>query len=72
MGSVSIIVLLFAGIIFAVIAIGIGRIFGNSSTNPEKGQPYECGIETQGTTTGYSLMLGIIYLPSYFLFSTSK
>jgi len=50
MGSVSIIVLLLAGIIFAIIAIGIGRVFGNSSTNPEKGQPYECGIETQGTT----------------------
>ena len=50
MGSVSIIVLLFAGIIFAVLAIGIGKIFGTSSTNPEKGQPYECGIETQGVT----------------------
>jgi len=50
MGSVSIIVLLFAGIFFAVVAIGIGRVFGNSSTNFEKGQPYECGIETQGVT----------------------
>lgn len=50
MGSVSIIVLLFCGIIFAVLAIGVGRIFGLSSTNPEKGQPYECGIETQGVT----------------------
>ncbi len=50
MGSVSIIVLLFAGLIFAAVTIGIGRIFGLTSTNPEKGQPYECGIETQGTT----------------------
>ena len=50
MGSVSIIVLLFAAIIFAVLAIGIGKIFGLSSTNPEKGEPYECGIETQGVT----------------------
>ena len=50
MGSVSIIVLLFCGIIFAVLAIGIGRVFGLSSTNPEKGQPYECGIETEGVT----------------------
>ena len=50
MGSVSIIVLLFAGLIFAAVTIGIGRIFGTSSTNPEKGQPYECGIETEGTT----------------------
>lgn len=50
MGTVSIIVLLFCGIIFAVLAIGIGRVFGNSSSNPEKGQPYECGIETEGVT----------------------
>jgi NADH:ubiquinone oxidoreductase subunit 3 (subunit A) len=50
MGSVSIIVLLFCGIIFAVLAIGIGKLFGLSSSNPEKGQPYECGIETKGVT----------------------
>jgi len=50
MGSVSIIVLLFCGLIFAVLAIGIGKIFGLSSTNLEKGQPYECGIETKGVT----------------------
>jgi len=50
MGSVSIIVLLFCGVIFAVLAIGVGKFFGQSSTNPEKGQPYECGIETQGVT----------------------
>jgi NADH-quinone oxidoreductase subunit A len=50
MGSVSIIVLLISAIGFAVLVIGIGKIFGLSSTNPEKGQPYECGIETQGVT----------------------
>jgi NADH-quinone oxidoreductase subunit A len=50
MGSVSIIVLLFCGIVFAVATIGIGKFFGLSSTNPEKGQPYECGIETKGVT----------------------
>lgn len=50
MGSVSIIVLLFCGVIFAVLAIGVGKFFGQSSMNPEKGQPYECGIETQGVT----------------------
>lgn len=50
MGSVSIIILMFVGVIFAFLTIGIGKIFGNSSTNPEKGQPYECGIETQGVT----------------------
>ena len=50
MGSVSIIVLLFCGVIFAVLAIGVGKVFGLSSSNPEKGQPYECGIETEGVT----------------------
>jgi NADH-quinone oxidoreductase subunit A len=50
MGSVSIIILLAAAVGFAGLAIGIGKIFGQSSTNPEKGQPYECGIETEGVT----------------------
>ena len=50
MGAASIIILLFFGVIFAVLAIGIGKVFGMSSTNPEKGQPYECGIETQGVS----------------------
>ena len=50
MGSVSIIVLLLAAVIFAAIAITIGKVFGTSTTNPEKGQPYECGIETKGVT----------------------
>ncbi len=50
MGSVSIIILLLCGVGFAVFAIGFGKVFGLSSTNLEKGQPYECGIETQGVT----------------------
>ena len=50
MGSVSIIILMFCGLVFAVAAVAIGKVFGNSSTNPEKGQPYECGIETKGVT----------------------
>lgn len=50
MGSVSIIILMFCGLFFAVAAIGIGKLFGMSSTNPEKGEPYECGIETKGVT----------------------
>ncbi len=50
MGAVSIILLMVCGVFFAVAAIGIGRIFGMSSTNDEKGQPYECGIETKGVT----------------------
>jgi NADH-quinone oxidoreductase subunit A len=66
MGSVSIIVLLFTAVILALIVIGIGKVFGISSTNPEKGQPYECGIETEGVTwiqfnVGYYLF-AIVFL----------
>ena len=50
MGSVSIIVLLISAVFFAALVIGIGKFFGLSSTNPEKGQPYECGIETKGVS----------------------
>lgn len=50
MGSVSIIVLLFSALGFTALVLAIGKIFGLSSTNPEKGQPYECGIETKGVT----------------------
>ena len=50
MGSVAIIILLISAVSFAALVIGIGKVFGNSSTNPEKGQPYECGIETEGVS----------------------
>lgn len=50
MGSASLIALLIIAIAMAVIMIYIGKIFGISSTNPQKGEPYECGIETKGVT----------------------
>ena len=50
MGSVSLILLLFCGILFSGMAIGFGKLLSIKKTNPEKGQAYECGIETQGTT----------------------
>ena len=50
MGSVSLILLLFCGIAFAGMAIGFGKLLSTKTYNPEKGQAYECGIETQGTT----------------------
>jgi NADH-quinone oxidoreductase subunit A len=50
MGSASLIILLIIAIAFAIVAVYIGRIFGTSSTNPVKGEPYECGIETKGET----------------------
>jgi NADH-quinone oxidoreductase subunit A len=62
MGSVSILILLLLGVIFAFIFIYIGKIFGISSTNFEKGEPYECGIETQGVSR-------IQFNVGYYLFS---
>ena len=50
MGPVSLILLMFCGILFAGLAIGLGKILSIKKYNPEKGQAYECGIETQGTT----------------------
>jgi len=50
MGSSSLIILLFIAIVFTIVVIYIGKIFGLSSTNPVKGEPYECGIETKGVT----------------------
>ncbi len=50
MEKISLIVLFFLALVFIFIAIYIGKIFGISSTNPVKGEPYECGIETKGVT----------------------
>lgn len=50
MGSVAVILMLICGVLFAGLAIGIGKMASIKSYNPEKGQAYECGIETQGTT----------------------
>lgn len=66
MGSASILILFICGLCFALFAIASGKIFGPSSTNPEKGQVYECGIETKGVTwiqfnVGYYLF-AIVYL----------
>ena len=35
---------------FAGLAIGMGKLLSIKKFNFEKGQAYECGIETQGTT----------------------
>ena len=50
MGSVSLIVLIFAAITFAAGGIAVARLFVKGSTNPQKGQAYECGIPTKGKT----------------------
>jgi len=50
MGSGSLILLMFCGIIFAGLAIGLGKIFSTKTYNIEKGEAYECGIQTEGAT----------------------
>ncbi|NWJ50994.1 MAG: NADH-quinone oxidoreductase subunit A [Bacteroidetes bacterium] len=50
MGSLSLLLLMFCGILFAGMAVGFGKILSTKSWNPEKGEAYECGIQTQGTT----------------------
>jgi NADH:ubiquinone oxidoreductase subunit 3 (subunit A) len=50
MGASSMIVLILAGLAFSVIAILIAKVVTKSTTNSQKGQPYECGIPTKGKT----------------------
>ena len=49
MGSISLIAFIAAAILFSAGGILIAKIFVKGSTNPQKGQPYECGIPSQGT-----------------------
>ena len=48
MGAASLIVLMIAAIAFSGIAILVSKFALKASTNPQKGEPYECGIPTQG------------------------
>lgn len=50
MGAASMIVLILAAVAFSSIAILIAKILTRSTTNPQKGEPYECGIPTRGKT----------------------
>lgn len=50
MGAASMIVLILAGLAFACIAILIAKVLNKATTNPQKGEAYECGIPTQGKT----------------------
>ena len=49
MGSVSLIILLVAGVAFAAGGIAVARLFVKGTKNKQKGQAYECGIPTAGT-----------------------
>jgi len=46
MGSMSLIVLTIAGLVFSAGGILLGRLLNKGSKNAQKGQPYECGIPT--------------------------
>lgn len=50
MGASSMIVLIGAALAFSSIAILIARLVTRSTKNPQKGEPYECGIPTTGKT----------------------
>jgi NADH-quinone oxidoreductase subunit A len=49
MGAISILVLAIAAIAFSGIALLISKFVLKATTNPQKGQAYECGIPAQGT-----------------------
>src|SRR5574343_400767 len=50
MVTVSLVVLIATGVAFSAITIAIGKAFVRGSSNPAKGEAYECGIPTKGTT----------------------
>ena len=50
MGASSMIVLIIAALAFSLIAILVSKIVTKSTKNPQKGEPYECGIPTTGKT----------------------
>jgi NADH:ubiquinone oxidoreductase subunit 3 (subunit A) len=48
MGPASMILLILAGLAFSITAILVSKIITKGTKNPQKGEPYECGIPTQG------------------------
>jgi NADH-quinone oxidoreductase subunit A len=50
MGSVSMIILILAAVTFSGIAMVLSRAVLKAGKNPQKGEPYECGIPTTGKT----------------------
>jgi NADH-quinone oxidoreductase subunit A len=67
MSSLSLfLVVLLTGIILVVGGLGVAILLAPKSSNPQKGEPYECGIPTHGTSwmqfkAGYYLY-AILYL----------
>ena len=50
MGPASMIVLILAAVAFSVIAMVLSKAVLKATWNPQKGEPYECGIPTRGQT----------------------
>ncbi len=50
MGSAALILLMICGIAFAAGGILLSKALAKTSTNPQKGEPYECGIPSTGTS----------------------
>jgi NADH:ubiquinone oxidoreductase subunit 3 (subunit A) len=50
MGPAALVLLLLCGIAFAGGGIILSRLLAKRSPNPAKGEPYECGIPTSGTS----------------------
>jgi len=50
MGASSLIVLAIAGIVFSAGGMMIAKLFVKGTKNPQKGQAYESGIKSTGTT----------------------
>ena len=50
MGASSMIVLIIAGLAFSLIAILLAGFVTKATKNPQKAEPYECGIPTRGKT----------------------
>ena len=50
MGPVSLIILTVAAVVFSGLGILVAKILVKGTKNPQKGQAYECGIPTKGST----------------------
>ncbi len=50
MGASSMIILIVSALAFSSIAILIAKLVTKATKNPQKGEPYECGIPTIGNT----------------------
>lgn len=48
MGAGSLILLIICGVAFAGGGILLSQVLAKSSTNPQKGEAYECGVPTRG------------------------